>query len=96
MLQARHTFNRIKLGYKINPEISVVTRTAFGNLKNPERHEKFAFKTLEKGFLESGVEVNKLLKGLGLNFFIRYGPNALPKFEDNLSLKVSYHLDLGF
>ena len=24
-----------------------------------------------------------------------YGPNALPKFEDNLSLKISYHLDLG-
>lgn len=95
MLQARHTFNKIKLGYKINPEISVVTRTAFGTLKNPEQHDKFVFKTLEKGFLESGAEVNKIFKGFGLNFFIRYGPNALPKFEDNLSLKISYHLDLG-
>ena len=96
MLQARHTFNKIKLGYKINPEISVVTRAAFGTLKNPEQHELFEFKTLEKGFLESGVEMNKIFKGLGLNFFFRYGPNGLPRLEDNLSLKISYHLDLGF
>lgn len=96
MLQARHTFNKIKLGYKISPEISVVTRTAFGSLKNPEQHERFEFKTLEEGFFESGVEMNKIFKGIGLNFFFRYGPNGLPKFEDNLSLKISYHLDLGF
>ena len=96
MLQGRHTFNRLKLAYKINPEISIVTRTAFGTLKHPEQHQQFAFKTLEKGFVESGIEMNKIFKGLGLNFFMRYGPNALAKFEDNLSLKISYHLDLGF
>lgn len=95
MLQGRHTFNRLKLAYKINPEISIVTRTAFGNVKNPEQHQLFEFKTLEKGFVESGIEMNKIFKGLGLNFFMRYGPNALAKFEDNLSLKISYHLDLG-
>jgi hypothetical protein len=33
---------------------------------------------------------------LGLPFFVRYGPNALPKFEDNFALKLSYVLDLGF
>ncbi|MBL7885904.1 MAG: carboxypeptidase-like regulatory domain-containing protein [Flavobacterium sp.] len=96
MLQGRHTFNRLKLAYKINPEISIVTRTAFGTLKHPEQHQQFAFKTLEKGFVESGIEMNKIFKGLGANFFMRYGPNALAKFEDNLSLKISYHLDLGF
>ncbi len=95
MLQGRHTFNRLKLAYKINPEISIVTRTAFGNVKHPEQHQLFEFKTLEKGFVESGIEVTKIFKGLGANFFMRYGPNALAKFEDNLSLKVTYHLDLG-
>ncbi len=96
MLQGRHTFNRTKLGYKINPEISIVTRTAVGTVKQREQHQLFDFKTLEKGFVESGIEVNKIFKGLGVNFFMRYGPNALPKFEDNLSLKATYHLDLGF
>ncbi len=96
MLQVRHTFNKIKLGYKINPVVSVVSRTAFGSLKNPEQHELFYFKTLEKGFFESGIEVNKLIWGFGLNMFYRYGPNGLPRFEDNISLKISYHLDLGF
>jgi hypothetical protein len=54
------------------------------------------YKTLEKGFLESGVEANSIYKGFGLTFFFRYGPYGLPKLEDNLALKISYVLDLGF
>jgi hypothetical protein len=62
----------------------------------PERHVGFAYKTLEDGFFESGIEANSIFKGFGLTFFVRYGPNGLPKFEDNLALKLSYVLDLGF
>ena len=94
--QARHTFNKVKLAYKIKPQIAVVTRMAIGTMDKPEQHVGFEYKTLEKGFLESGVEVNQIYKGFGLTFFYRYGPNGLPKFEDNLSLKISYVLDLGF
>ena len=94
--QTRHTFNKVKLGYKINPLFSIVTRMAFGTMDKPEQHLGFDYKTLEKGFFESGVEANQIFKGLGLTFFYRYGPNGLPKFEDNLSLKISYVLDLGF
>ncbi|MFN7331474.1 MAG: DUF5686 family protein, partial [Flavobacterium sp.] len=94
--QARHTFNKVKIAYRIKPEISVVTRMAFGTMENRERHLGFTYKTLEEGYFESGVEVNQLFKGFGITFFTRYGPYGLPKFEDNLSLKVSYNLDLGF
>lgn len=93
---AKHTFNKVKLAYKIKPEISLVTRMAWGTLDKPERHIGFEYKTLDKGFFESGVEVNQIFKGFGLTFFTRYGPNALPKFGDNFALKLSYVLDLGF
>jgi hypothetical protein len=94
--QARHTFNKVKIAYRIKPEISVVTRMAFGTMENRERHLGFTYKTLEEGYFESGVEVKQIFKGFGISFFTRYGPYGLPKFEDNLSLKVSYNLDLGF
>ena len=51
---------------------------------------------LEKGYFESGLELNKIYKGLGIAGFFRYGPNRLPEFEDNLALRISYNLDLGF
>jgi hypothetical protein len=94
--QAKHTFNKVKLAYKIKPLISVVSRIAIGTIDNPNQHIGLEYKTLEKGFLESGVEANSIYKGFGLTFFFRYGPNGLPKFEDNLAMKISYLLDLGF
>lgn len=94
--QVKHTFDKVKLAYKIKPIISVVTRMAIGNMDYQERHVGFQYKTLDQGFFESGVEANSIFKGFGLTFFVRYGPNGLPKFEDNLALKISYVLDLGF
>lgn len=94
--QVKHTFNKVKLGYKLNPKFSLITRMAIGSMEKPQKHIGLEYKTLEKGFLESGVEANSIYKGFGLTFFFRYGPNGLPKLEDNLSLKISYVLDLGF
>ena len=94
-IQARHTFNKIKLAYKIKPLFSVVTRFAIGSVEKPNQHQGFEFKTLEKGFLESGVEANQIYKGFGLTCFYRYGPNGLARFDDNLAIKISFILDLG-
>jgi hypothetical protein len=94
--QAKHTFNKVKLAYKISPLISVVTRMAIGTIDKPQQHIGLEYKTLDKGFFESGVEANSIFKGLGLTFFFRYGPYGLPKLEDNLAFKISYVLDLGF
>jgi hypothetical protein len=95
MFQARHTLNKVNLAYKIKPEVAFTTRMAFGSLDNKFEHTGLVFKTLEKGFFESGVEVNKIFKGFGLTCFYRYGPNGLPRFEDNISIKISFNLDLG-
>ncbi|WP_333809464.1 DUF5686 family protein [Flavobacterium sp.] len=95
-LQLKHTFNKVRLGYKINPEFTVVTRMAVGYNNKNNQHLGIAYKTLEDGFIESGVECNKIFKGFGLVAFYRYGPNQLPNFDDNIAIKISYHLDLGF
>jgi hypothetical protein len=95
-LQLKHTFNKIRLGYKINPEFTVVTRMAIGSNNQNNQHIGISYKTMEQGFFESGVECNKIFKGFGLVAFYRYGPNQLPNFDVNIAIKVSYYLDLGF
>ena len=94
-LQLKHGSKRIELFNKVKPSLVFVTRMAWGNLDNPEQHIGINYKTLDKGFFESGIELNQIYKGLGLTGFYRYGPNQLPRFEDNIAVKLSFVLDLG-
>ena len=96
MLQLKHGFKRVELLKKVKPSLILVTRMAWGNLQNPERHIGISYKTLDRGFFESGIELNQIYKGFGLTGFYRYGPNQLPQFEDNLAVKLSFVFDFGF
>ena len=78
------------------PTLVLVTRTAIGNMEKKEQHSGFVYKTLDKGYLESGIELNNIIGALGLNFFYRYGAYSLPNFDDNISVNFSFVLDLGF
>lgn len=93
--QIKHGFDRIRILKKVRPSLVLVTRMAWGNMKNPDQHVGPTYKTLDRGFFESGIELNKIYKGFGLGGFYRYGPNQLLKFEDNIAVKISYVLDLG-
>ena len=95
LFQVKHSLDRIRLLKKVRPSLVLVTRMAWGNMKNPQQHLGPEYKTLDKGFFESGIELNKIYKGLGLGGFYRYGPNQLLKLEDNIAVKLSYVLDLG-
>ena len=95
MFQLKHGFKRVKLLKKVKPSLVLVTRMTWGNMQHPERHIGIDFKTLNKGFFESGIELNQIYKGFGLTGFYRYGPNQLPQFEDNIAVKLSFVLDLG-
>ncbi|WP_333599278.1 DUF5686 and carboxypeptidase-like regulatory domain-containing protein [Flavobacterium sp.] len=95
MLQFKHGLKRVELFPKVKPSLVLVTRMVWGNLKNPERHIGIDYKTLDQGLFESGIELNQIYKGFGLTGFYRYGPNQLPRFEDNLAIKLSFVLDLG-
>ncbi|CAA9198061.1 DUF5686 family protein [Flavobacterium collinsii] len=93
--QIKHGFDRIRILKKVRPSLVLVTRMAWGNMENPQQHVGPTYKTLDKGFFESGIELNKIYKGIGLGGFYRYGPNQLMRFEDNIAVKISYVLDLG-
>jgi hypothetical protein len=93
--QVKHGFSRITLFKKIKPAVVLVSRVAFGDMQKQEQHIGIAFKTLKQGYFESGIELNQIYNGLGLGAFYRYGPNVLPRFEDNLAVKLSFILNLG-
>ncbi|WP_433834086.1 DUF5686 family protein [Flavobacterium anhuiense] len=95
MFQIKHGFDRIRIMRKVRPSLVLVTRMAWGTMENPEQHVGPAYKTLDKGYFESGLELNRIFKGIGLGGFYRYGPNQLMRFEDNIAVKISYMLDLG-
>lgn len=95
IFQVKHGFNRLKIIKKVRPSLVLVSRMAWGNMKKPEQHVGIDYKTLNKGFIESGVEINQIFNGLGLSGFYRYGPNQLPRFEDNIAVKLSFVLNLG-
>lgn len=94
--QLEHQFPKLEISRKIKPVFSLVTRYGLGNLDNANNHKNIVIKKLNKGFMESGFELNNIFKGLGFVAFYRYGSNQLPKFEDNIAVKLSFQLDLGF
>lgn len=96
MLQLKHSVGSLKFSRKIAPELVLVTRGTFGTMINPERHAGPDYKTLEKGYYESGIELNRIYSAVGLVAFYRYGPYQLPRLEDNLAIKLSFTLNLGF
>ena len=98
-----HNFGRLyfKTRY-IRPSILLIHNVGFGTLKNPEAHKKIDFKTMEKGYVESGLLLDNIfifrvvgLKiGLGAGCFLRYGPYANDKFRDNIVFKFSFKFSI--
>ena len=80
------------------PELIISQGISYGSLKNPQIHQGFEIKSLEKGYFESGLSLNKLLRfkylqliyiDFGVGIFIRYGDNSFSKMNDNLALRWS-------
>lgn len=94
-LQVKHAFKRVTLFKKVKPSVVLVTRIGWGTMQKPEQHLGIKYKTLDDGYLESGLELNRIFKGFGISGFYRYGPNQLQNFEDNISLKATFSFDLG-
>lgn len=96
MLQFKHSSKRIALFRKVRPSFVFVSRAAFGGMEKPGQHVGLQYKTLDDGYFESGLEINQIYSAFGLAGFYRYGPNQLPRFEDNIAVKLSFVLNLGF
>ncbi len=83
---------------KFKPHISLHQNMGWGTLENPADHQFLDFKTKEKGFFESGLQLDNIFKlnylnvayiGLGGGVFYRYGSNAHESVKDNLVFKLS-------
>jgi hypothetical protein len=92
--QVKHSFAPFKIAPFLQPELVLISRAAWGDLDDQEQHINTNFDTLEKGYLESGFELNKLLFGFGISAAYRYGAYHLPEFEDNISFKFTFYLEL--
>ena len=79
------------------PQLKFFQSFAIGTLTNPEFYDFVDFKTMEKGYWESGIELNNIIKqkaglqfrGWGLGAFYRYGPYANPSFNENITVTLS-------
>jgi hypothetical protein len=84
---------------KFQPQVMIFTNAGYGSLAHPEQHKNLGLKTMEKGYYESGLLINNVIKinyynivyiGLGGGAFIRYGSYSYPQTKDNLVYKISF------
>ncbi len=95
MFQVHQHIRKFNIG-SIKPQVTLISRAAIGDLSSKENHQLIQFKTMEKGYFESGLELNNLFKGFGASAFYRYGPYQYQNISNNIALKVTYKLSLGF
>jgi hypothetical protein len=83
---------------KFKPEVRIAHAMTIGSLRSPELHQGVDFKTMEKGYLESGVILDNLIRinmmnagyiGFGAGVFYRYGAYHLPVERDNYTFKFA-------
>lgn len=90
-----HNFGHLLFngGKLFNPQVMLITNIAFGGLTHQAYHHNYSFKTLEKGYYESGIVIRKLLDfqiyDLGLGVSYRYGPYGFKLPAKNFAYKIS-------
>ena len=79
------------------PELTLVTNIGWGDMKRAEAFPNKNFKTMEKGYFESGFVVKGLLSmpmvKVGAGAFYRYGPYSFDNVWDNFAWKWSATFD---
>lgn len=92
----RHTFKNLLFKSEwFNPQLAIVHAMGFGEMTNRAAHQNFNFQTMDRGFYESGIQLDRLIgfMNLGLGAFYRYGPYAFEEFEDNFFFKATFVFD---
>lgn len=93
-IHVKHQLKPFLIAPRFKPELVLITRHAIGTASNIDKHQNLQFSTLEKGYSESGLELNQLFFGFGVSLAYRYGAYHLPSFEDNVSFKFTFNLRL--
>jgi hypothetical protein len=96
----RHNFGSLLFNKpNFKPELLLVSSFGIGSLRERDRHQNFDLSVPEKGFLESGIQLNNLYRikylykgiyfGIGAGTYYRYGAYANPEFKDNIAVKLT-------
>ena len=93
-LHFKHQLRPFHISDAIQPELVFISRHGIGDFKDRENHQGVDFSTMDKGFNEVGLELNKVYAGFGLSFAYRYGAYHLPDFNDNLSFKFTFYFNI--
>lgn len=82
------------------PEISIHNNFGWGNLSNKLSHSFVNYKTKNKLFMETGLQLDNIIKmnyvntgymAFGAGVYYRYGAYSLPEFNDNLAFKFTFN-----
>ncbi len=90
----RHDFGALLFGDKrFVPQPEFITSFTMGSLQNHASYSNIKYRTLEKGYFESGIMLNSILKSgittIGIGFMYRYGSYAYLNEWDNFAFKFS-------
>lgn len=94
-----HNFGKLLFQSKhFKPEPELVTNIGFGSLRTAENHLHQSLKSYNKGYFESGLVINRILRlgitDIGAAWFYRYGNYALPTAKENMAWKISFQFVL--
>ncbi|MEG1555137.1 MAG: DUF5686 family protein [Bacteroidales bacterium] len=94
-----HNFGKMTQNRRFSPKIVLCQNIGFGWLNNKKSHYGVTFKTMEKGYFETGILVEDLLVILkafsfGVGAFYRYGAYAYERQIDNVAFKINFRVAL--
>ena len=96
LVHIRHSF--LDLLYQrgnFKPHLVLAHSMLWGDFRNPQSHT-FSFRTAQKGFMESGIQIDNLissgLSGFGVGVYYRYGHYAMPLSKENWAFKITSSL----
>jgi len=98
-IHLRHNFSTwlFPEKFKIRPELIFAQNTGIGIL-NRQYSPRLTMKDYRKGFYESGMEVNNLLRlgylSFGAGVYYRYGPYQFSAMPQNFAYKFGAYLKL--
>ena len=95
----RHDFGSFFKIKKFSPRFVLIQNTLFGRMNeiNLQNQRGISFKQADKGYFESGLQINNLLAvksgGYGIGIYYRSGYYAFSDWRLNLALKLSFSLN---
>ncbi len=95
----KHNFGKIFRSEGIfQPELEIAYNMGIGRLDYPDSHMNKNMKSMDPGYLESGILIPKILhqhfSSYGIGFFYRHGPHAFSNFMDNMAIRLVFSVNL--